>query len=90
MQVKRLLQSGHSSGEESESGVCLLDLLMGIEALQQPLMDLLLDTLLQLCHQQPKAKPVVARARRAALPPPGSPGTTPSLAAVYSRYRSQP
>lgn len=83
-QVKRLLQSAHPNSGGSDSGACLFDLLMGIEVLQQPLLDLLLDTLLQLCHQQPRGRAVGGKSRRQAYP--GSPGPASSLAAAaYSR-----
>ena len=66
--------------------MCLFDLLMGIAVLQAPLLDLLLDVLLQLCRQQPKAKQQSAGRvhRRQGL---ASSGADPaaSLAAAYSR-----
>lgn len=83
MQIKRLLQPGQPSLDGREPGICLFDLLMGIEVLQAPLLDLLLDILLQLCHQQPKARPAVPRPRRQ----PAFPGmdAAASLANAYSR-----
>ena len=84
-QVKRLLQPGKASSEASEPGMCLFDLLMGIEVLQAPLLDLLLDVLLQLCRQQPKAKQQSAgRVRRQGTAGSGADPAA-SLAAAYSR-----
>ena len=64
LQIKRLLMPGHPREDDSTSGICLFDLLMGIEVLQAPLLDLLLDMLIQLCHQQPKARAPVPRVRK--------------------------
>ena len=66
--------------------MCLLDLLMGIEALQSPLLDLLLDTLQQLCHLQPvaKPKPVANKTRRQAFL--AGPDPSAVLLPAYSRY----
>jgi len=65
LQIKRLLQPGQTASVgDSHPGICLFDLLMGIEVLQAPLLDLLLDVLLQLCHQQPKARLAAPRVSR--------------------------
>ena len=77
LQIKRLLEPGQPSLDGREPGICLFDLLMGIEVLQAPLLDLLLDVLLQLCHQQPKARPAPTRTRRQPM--------FSSLASAYSR-----
>lgn len=82
MQIKRLLQPGQPSLDGREPGICLFDLLMGIEVLQAPLLDLLLDVLLQLCHQQPKARPAAPRTRRQPM--------FSSLANAYSRSALSP
>lgn len=71
--------------EDSPPGICLFDLLMGIEVLQAPLLDLLLDVLQQLCHQQPKARPVVGRVSRRQPPFVGDVDSVASLANAYSR-----
>ena len=66
--------------------MCLFDLLMGIEVLQAPLLDLLLDVLLQLCRQQPKAKQQGAgRVHRRQGLAGGGADPAASLAAAYSR-----
>ena len=55
---------GHPREDDASSGICLFDLLMGIEVLQAPLLDLLLDMLIQLCHQQPKPRVAIPRVRK--------------------------
>lgn len=61
---------GHPRENDDTSGICLFDLLMGIEVLQAPLLDLLLDMLIQLCHQQPKPRVSAPRVRKVVHPTP--------------------
>lgn len=83
VQIKRLLQPGQANLDGRDPGICLFDLLMGVEVLQAPLLDLLLDVLIQLCHQQPKARPAAPKARRQPAYP--NMDTTASLASAYAR-----
>ena len=54
MQLRRLLLPAMDKAVSgAQEGQCLLDMLVGIPALQQPLVSLVLDVLLQCCQQVP-------------------------------------
>ena len=79
LQLKRLLTP--TVPASGASGPCMLDLMMGMKALQRPVIELLLDMMLDLCDRLPDAYPFL-RSCASLLSSPSTPCSFPSLPKV--------